>query len=53
MKATITQVRTVMLPAPIPASMATLRRYGTASPLRVTATMASRLRMARRRYGRA
>ena len=51
MKATITQVRTVMFLAPTPPSRAILSRYGTARLESVTTTMATMLKAARRRYG--
>ena len=49
MKATMTHVSTVMSLAPMPRSIATLSRYGTARPEIVTTTMATTLRAARRR----
>ena len=49
MKATMTQVRTVMSLAPMPPSIATLSRYGTARLESVTTTMATMLKAARRR----
>ena len=51
MKATITQVRTVVSFLPMPPSMAILMRYGTASVLSVTTIMATKLKIARARYG--
>ena len=47
MKATITQVSTVVSFLPMPPSMAILMRYGTARVLSVTTIIATRLKMAR------